>query len=404
MHRWLILWVAGCSFHPPSAAGDAAGSADPTIDADVGSDALVDGTPHRDIPHLPSPAELPGSAALSLSGQVTIDTTLLMLSTGAPPSGVSIEQVAQDPGGSSLMVIHADVFTVTVGSVVRVVGTRPLVIVARTISIAGVLDASANTSTRGAGGHATGDGNPAGGGSAGAHVDPFHDSGGGGGGFGATAARGGSAGTNQLCLAGEATGGPPGDVLDLPAIVVLQGGGAGGAGSPGDCPAASNAPGGAGGGAIQLSATETLVISGIVHAGGGGGTGGVFCNTVDSGSGGGGGAGGAIYLDAPAIAFTGALLANGGGGGGGGCAPDGAGSDGADGSATGAVATGGNAGGGCGTLGGNGGTNATAPGAGLDQSCDGNAGGGGGAVGRIVARGTVTGAGQVSPSATALAF
>ncbi len=405
VRSWFWLIVAGCTFNrPPAQNGDDVTPID-AFEAPVGEDVpplLIDAAITRDIPHLPTAAEAPGTGDLVISGPVTIDTTLVTLSSGAPPAGVTLEQVAQDPGGSLLMVIRANTFTIQNGAQVRVIGTRPLVIVANTITIAGTLDASADTKTPGAGGQATNAGS--GGGAVGTHAGVFHDSGGGGGGFATVAAKGGAAGVSMTCLGAQADGGGGGGIIDMSTITVLQGGGAGGGGSRGNCPVQSNAAGGAGGGAIQLSAIQLLDVSGTVHAGGGGGEGGVFCSTSDAGSGGGGGAGGAIYFDAPAISFTGVLAANGGGGGGGGCGPGGSGSPGTDANASTAVATGGNAGGGCGTRGGNGAANMAPPIAGVDQSCDGNGGGGGGAVGRIVLRGAVTGGGVASPPATPLTF
>lgn len=87
------------------------------------------------------------------------------------------------------------------------------------------------------------------------------------------------------------------------------------------------AAGGIGGGAVQISAGQSIFVSGGVRAGGGGGT------IVATGSGGlggsGGGSGGAILLEAPKVGLNGILAANGGGGGGGWSSHHGAGVDGA---------------------------------------------------------------------------
>ena len=72
--------------------------------------------------------------------------------------------------------------------------------------------------------------------------------------------------------------------------------------------------GGSGGGAVQLTALNRIVISGDIHAGGGGGGGG----TSSCQDGAGGGAGGGILIEAPLVEITGALAAHGGGGGSGG--------------------------------------------------------------------------------------
>jgi hypothetical protein len=150
--------------------------------------------------------------------------------------------------------------------------------------------------------------------------------------------------------------------------------------------------GGAGGGAVQLSARGELTVSGTITAGGGGGGAG----TGDEDGGGGGGSGGAILLEAAGgLTLDGSLRAHGGGGGGGagtGADPGTPGGDGA--SAAGSGGAGGDAGGasngGSGGLGGS----ATdsdpegspgAPGAnGEDQGIDGGGGGGGGGSGGVI--------------------
>ncbi|MEM6958790.1 MAG: hypothetical protein AAF645_24115 [Myxococcota bacterium] len=76
-------------------------------------------------------------------------------------------------------------------------------------------------------------------------------------------------------------------------------------------------PGGGGGGAVQISAGQTLTVSGAVEAFGGGAAGGLGGRGLCLG-GAGGGSGGAILLEAPSVDVTGRLNAGGGGGGGGG--------------------------------------------------------------------------------------
>jgi hypothetical protein len=349
------------------------------------------GTGARDIPHLPASAETLGTADLQL-GDVTIDTTQLAVPN--LPSGVTVDHVAQDPNGPELMVIHARDVQISAGATVHVIGSRPLVILARRITVDGKLDASANLDTPGGGGYGPAMGGGAGG--AGTHNGIDHDSGGGGGGFGTAAGAGGAAGTMAGCASGAtATAGSAGIAMGSDVLGVLEGGAGGASGAMGMCTASN---GGAGGGAVQLSAYETIAITGVIAAGGGGGLGGVFCNNNDAGAGSGGGAGGAIYLDAPMVMHDGLLAANGGGGGGGGCGPGGSGTPGGNGTADTMAAAGGQVGGSCGAPGGAGAVGGTAPEAGVDNLCDGNGGGGGGAVGRIVAHArTVLGGGPSTP-------
>ena len=357
-----------------------------------------DGGGVRDVPHLPASAETLGTDDLQL-GDITIDTTQLAIPN--LPSGVTVDQVAQDPGGPELMVIHARDVQIAAGATVRIVGSRPLVILARRITVDGTLDASADLDTPGGGGYGPAMGTGAGG--AGTHNGIDHDSGGGGGGFGTAAGAGGAAGTMAGCASGAtATAGLAGIAVGSDVLAVLEGGSGGASGAMGTC---TTSNGGAGGGAVQLSAYETLTITGVIAAGGGGGLGGVFCNTNDAGAGSGGGAGGAIYLDAPMVMHGGLLAANGGGGGGGGCGPGGSGTPGGNGSADMTAAAGGQIGGSCGAPGGAGAVGGTAPEPGVDNLCDGNGGGGGGAVGRIVAHAQmVLGSGASTPALVTDAF
>jgi len=87
-------------------------------------------------------------------------------------------------------------------------------------------------------------------------------------------------------------------------IIPLQGGMSGQTTSCGGFP-------GGGGGAIQITAAESIEVLGSINAGGGGGDGGhgSCCPGL------GGGSGGAILLEAPSVNVTGVLAANGGGGG-----------------------------------------------------------------------------------------
>ena len=343
-----------------------------------------------DVTHVPADAVPTADGVLVLAGG-TIDTGALTIDGAAPVAGELLE-VPQVGGGPSLALLLAEDITLT--GTVTIVGGRPLVILARTIAVDGVLDASAHGSlagpgartVEGTGGHAT-------------HVINVCDAGGGGGGHAITGAPGGdptSCGPDGIG-AGGGGGGPVGDAR----LTLLVGGGPGGDAASGACGAP---PGGGGGGALQLSATRRLVITsaGAVLAGGGGGPGGPDCGDGDAGAGGGGGAGGALYLEAPQLVIAGRVIAHGGGGGGGGngstgnggVGPGGVGADGIDlAPAIGGVPPAPTSG-----IGGAGGTGSTAPVRGADA--DNNAGGGGGAAGIIAIRGSPTGAGVVSPTPT----
>lgn len=74
--------------------------------------------------------------------------------------------------------------------------------------------------------------------------------------------------------------------------------------------------GGWGGGALQLSAGERIVITGRISASGGGGGAGSSGDSCNGGAG--GGSGGGILIEAPEVDVRGGVFANGGGGGGGG--------------------------------------------------------------------------------------
>ena len=128
--------------------------------------------------------------------------------------------------------------------------------------------------------------------------------GGGGGGFGEIGARGGNCGDGALAGSG---GGDSGSIY----LVPLRGGCPGGHGA-GLLPMPGGL-GGAGGGAIQISARDLHISStGVIDMSGGpGGT-----TAARPEGGGGGGAGGAILLEAINGSINGKLCANGGSGGG----------------------------------------------------------------------------------------
>ncbi len=283
-----------------------------------------------------------------------------------PPSVDTIQQ----PLSLEVVLISISGLEVASGSTLKLVGTRPVIFaVAGPVVVAGVIDASANHVTAGAGGSrscllANGfDG-----------VE-VNSSGGGGGGAGHSEA-GAAGGASRSGAPGGLAGGTRGSDQLSPIVGGCMGGDGG----------ATSSSGGAGGGAVQISASEQITISGAIRAGGGGGIG---ANRREGG--GGGGSGGAIFVEGRAVEIAGNALLSATGGAGGEGGGEASGSDGADGeNGGGALAAAGGqtqAEGGNGGAGGAGaGTSPTAGGAGTTGRAGG--GGGGGAAGRIRLRGT----------------
>lgn len=372
---------------------DGGGSA--VSDASPADAALVDAAQNpdpilEDVIHVPAIKEFAGVADLSISGTVLIDTSDLTLDGANPPSGAVFDTSPQeDVTGPGLAILHIRTLTVEAGATLRVVGSRPIAIIAsQQVTISGVIDVSADRGTPGAGGATSGSGNGAGGDAPadGGAVQP----GGGGAGFGSFGGSGGD-GFSEA-------GGQGGATYGSPSQSVLFGGSAGGLSA--DCPADTA---GAGGGAIDIYSAKLISIptGGGINAGGGGGAGGNVCGSV-FGGGGGGGSGGAIFLQAPSVTQGGTLAANGAGGGSGagktGSQPGTAGNDATlDASvAPGAVGPGGN--GGAGAVG------TAAATSGEPLALFGGGGGGGGGVGRITvlvhANGTYDNTGATTPPAS----
>ncbi|ACY14632.1 hypothetical protein [Haliangium ochraceum] len=383
--------LAACTFSPspldPVGAdgGDAPdtlpaptdGGPDGTVDAplDAMPDAMPDARPSLsfDVAHVPDDRQLPGFDTLTL-GTATIDTSALTVDGQDYPqsgAGIFFESVPQEGGGPELAVLHLGRLELT-GGTVSVTGSRPLVVIAQDeIIINGELSGAANLQTPGPGGFLPGEGEQSGAGGDGSN-DNLDDGGGGGAGHATAGARGGH-GDCGGCDLGGAGGQAYGDQGQTR---LFGGSGGGAAGNSCDAP-----PGGAGGGAIQLTAGVRIEIGGdgSIHVGGGGGSGGSNC-PGNAGGGGGGGAGGSIYLQAPVVNNVGTLAANGGGGGSG---RGNTSNPGQNGKASTEVASGGSSGGGVGGNGGCGGASgdSSCPQTGEDNEA--NGGGGGGAVGRI---------------------
>ena len=294
------------------------------------------------------------------------------------------------PNAPEVAVFVFDALQITPGTVVRVVGSYPVIFYVRTtVQIDGTLLVNGSSTAPGPSGGGGG-GNPemaasygscGESGEKGVHKDSFPaewTSGGGGGGHGTE----GAPGAKVKCSTDWAPEGAAGGILGTPSLIPLHGGCGGGAGGGPVAGGYQGGNGGSGGGALQISAGTSLVIgtNGHINAGGSGGRGG------ESGAaGGGGGAGGAILLEAPLLKIEGLIAANGGGGGAGSeSAISGNGDDGDDGASSIAPPSGGSAGLlSFGTNGGNGGAGTTQPTSGQDSELRCNGGGGGGGAGRI---------------------
>jgi len=242
-------------------------------------------------------------------GPVTFDTDAL---TPSEWCGVAIAPVvAMQVDGPEVVVVPLAGLTVEDMNTLKFTGSRPVVLlVDGDVVIDGMLDVSADATVPGPGGD-----------------DPLEDShdcalgtgevgetdrggnngagGGGGGGFGQPGAAG-SAGR----AGGD--GGAGGAAEGTDSLSPLRAGCAGGRGGNGWTSVDDLRWGGAGGGAIQISAAGDLTVgaTGVIDAGGGGGS----TSTGGEDGGGGGGSGGGILLQAVTLAVTGAVVANGGGG------------------------------------------------------------------------------------------
>jgi hypothetical protein len=374
MRRLLLLAVllGGCHFGIKGVAGDdAVSGADGAVGPGDDGGSTLPGTGDMGgfLPsHLPPGTVDPAAADLPL-GITAIDTSALTLNGAPPPAGVQFVPAA---GHNEWAVLIVGGWTVDQN--VRVTGTRALIVVAaRKVDVAAVIDASADHATSGPGatlGGKGGDGLASG----------DNDSGGGGAGFGTGGAQGGDA--------PGATGGTAGSMFGNTRTFFGGGAPGGFGGGAPNCGAneMQKGRGGGGGGAVQISSAVEVTIetSGGINGGGGGGTGG--CGSLAS-AGGGGGSGGIVFLEAPAVTVLGKLAANGGGGGGGGSGNgNNDGHDGGDAGLTASPAGGGAAGAGgflSSSNGGDGGAGAagqSGAGRGGNQA---NGGGAGGGVGRV---------------------
>ena len=150
---FLLVTVAGCAFQPSGATEDAASDDAPDpIDAAVDAPA-IDAAPH-DITHVAVADETLGTGDLVFSANATIDTGTLALTGATLPAGTELVAVAQDGGGPELAILRVHMLTIDAGVTVRAVGSRPLVVMAETVQLDGILDAGARRDVPGAGGSA----------------------------------------------------------------------------------------------------------------------------------------------------------------------------------------------------------------------------------------------------------
>ncbi len=403
------------------------GSQPPLIDAGLEGGAEEDAP----LPEEDAGVLSPSNVALGFeadAGLRDFPITVSLISTGvggAPPS--LTPQASNAPTialettltGETVAVLRVHDFTVA--TPLDVAGEYPLVVIATgEVRIDAIVKAGVDSlGGPGPGGFYGGQGPGKGGdgaggtGSGGGAANA--NSGGGGGGHGVLGGVGGDS-SNAATVGGLAGTMYPASMND----VRLVGGAGGGSGIPNE--AACSAPGGAGGGALQISALGPIVLgpAGGVDVGGGGGSGGCQNGGV-LGSGAGGGAGGFILLESRSLRIEGFVSANGGGGGGGATSGK-SGQAGAVGPRAADVAAGGTSGvagsfvggvGGAAVPGADGGVDGGAanvpPGAGSVGAANGEGAGGGGAYGRIVLRArsagiTIVGAGGVSPTARRIPF
>jgi len=320
------------------------------------------------------------SGKFVVNGLIMLDTT-----TGKfTPDQTGAKVTLVKSGG--VMVMAVGQLEITPAGTLRVMGDLPLLVVASDkIVINGLLDVSADGIVPGPGG-AKGGGKGGDGGGCGGGIKGKKDHfGGAGGSYGG---QGGSGSSKGKAPCGK------------PCPTPLTGGSGGGDGE------GNLGFGGAGGGALQLTAWTSITISGKVNAGGGGGHKGGSPDIFGehTGAGGGGGSGGAVIMEAPQVTVDGVVAANGGGGAGAGSVLAGPGGKGGDGQATLSAASGGK-----GAVpivsgdGGKGSSQLTIDGGGGDSGLSGLyfSGGGGGAAGRICVRtktGNFGGKGATSPS------
>ncbi len=237
---------------------------------------------------------------LSQPGTYTLDTANGTITV--PVGAAAVTVISARIGALDARLISVKSFTVAPNVILRVIGPDPLIVAAwSTITINGTIDGSSGIT---AGADVTGAGA-----SAITHcvaatagtANNNGDGGGGGGGYQGAGGTGGAGGDGD-----DGTAGTAGGAHAAPMIA---------AGCPGSLGSTSAGAGlgGNGGGAVWLTAKDSIsvVANGVVTVGGAGGKG----ATDNRAGGGGGGSGGLIGLEAPVVTNAGTLAANGGAGG-----------------------------------------------------------------------------------------
>ena len=354
---------------------------DATVDAtllDAGLDSGTTVPPGFPI-HVPA---IDAGTVADLVDPTTIDTDARIVTGSAgvlPATFVHANGAAPDPSPYAILVVNDLVVT----KALRVRGTYPLIIVARgNVTIAQTVSAGAMLVEPGPGGGWTNAALPAFGLDGGLpDAGTRLGMGGPGGIAGGRRSGAGGAGHKGGGARGQSNGGDGGAAYGG-ATPALLGGSPGGAGTNPSLAGACGY-GGAGGGAIQISAFGRITVTGALDVGGGGGQGGCGDN-----SGGGAGSAGTLLLEALlGVRIDGVLAANGGGAGGGATSGGGGlrGVNGSNGGVNASAAPGG-AGGGASTdrAGGAGGARDAGPM--TSAGTPNRGGGGGGSVGRILVR------------------
>jgi hypothetical protein len=257
---------------------------------DAGIDAPID-TP--DAP--PGPACFGGTGAYQLcfdpapAGSLTLSGTL---DTATDARCGAIPAPWTTAGQANACIVARGGITIT--GTLNVIGTRPLVLVAGSISVSGTLDAASHL------GGTTGPAAPASQCAAFATAPTANGTGGGGGAGASFTSRGGNGGLGDAATAGGGAAN-----ADATTPVLLRAGCTGQTG--GASGVAAGAPG-RGGGAVYLAANN-IVIAGTINVSGSG----AAASTMQAG-GSGGGSGGTVVLRAMTIMMSGRVVANGGGG------------------------------------------------------------------------------------------
>ncbi|MET0387322.1 MAG: hypothetical protein ABW321_15245 [Polyangiales bacterium] len=235
------------------------------------------------------------TVTLSCGGTVTFNSTNNTWTSYCAGQTQPTPVVQTQSGGPDIVVLPFKAFQLSSGTTLSLVGTRPVVfMVEGNATVAGIMNASANGTTAGAGGNWS-CGSSAGGDGAGS--GSLNGPGGAGGGFLTKGGNGGSSGSGTV--------GAGGAIRGTAALKPLIGGCPGGQGHNGPTGL------GGGGGAIQISAGGALSVTGTIRANGGVGPNG---SSNDSG-GNGGGSGGALLLEGATVTTSGTIELNGGKGG-----------------------------------------------------------------------------------------